>query len=104
MAATQQAENGMGTALTAWLTYFVYSQEDEIMNQIVHPAVVAAMESLKELSADEETRRRAERRELALIAERTELAAAKESGLVEALRRLIHNGMPEAQARAMLNM
>ena len=104
LVATQGAVNGMSPALIAWLMYFEYSQEEEIMNQIAHPWVVEAMTNLKDLSADEETRRRAERRELALIAERTELEAAKESGLAEALRRLIHNGMPEAQARAMLNM
>ncbi len=120
LAATQGAVNGMSPALIAWLMYFEYSQEEEIMNDIVHPAVVEAMTNLKELSSDEETRRRAERRELALIAERTELEAAKQVGRVEgrvegkvegwdagmenALNRLIQHGMPEAQARAMLGM
>ena len=67
------------------------------MNKILFPPANEPM-------SQEELEYRAMRRELALIAERTELEAAKESGLAEALRRLIHNGMPEAQARAMLNM
>ena len=112
LAAAQQVPGGRATPMDAWLTYFEHSQEEDIMNQIVHPGVVEAMTILKDMSADEETRRRAERRELALIAERTELEAAEARGeargwgnaMEAALDRLIQNGMPEAQARAMLGM
>ncbi len=124
LAATQPAAEAMGTALMAWLMYFEHSQEEDIMNQIAHPGVVEAMANLRDLSADEETRRRAERRELALIAERTELDAAREVGKLEgklegkiegrdegiaigmanALNQLIQRGIPEAQARVMLGM
>ncbi len=82
------------------------------MNQIAYPPVIEAMQQLKALSADEETRYRAERRALALIAERTEINAAERRGVAvgvalgkeESLQCMIKSGMDEAQARAILGI
>ncbi len=94
------------------------------MNQIAYPPVKEALQQLKVLSADEETRRLAEVRERSLMAERTEIEAAEERGEArgkalgetlgeargamlakqEALQSLILSGMSEAQARIILHM
>jgi hypothetical protein len=82
------------------------------MNQIAYPPVKDALQQLKTLSADEETRRLAEVHERALMAERTEIEAAEARGETrgamqakqEALQSLIQSGMSEAQARAILRM
>jgi predicted transposase/invertase (TIGR01784 family) len=104
------------TALAAWITYFAHWKEENIMNQIAYPPVLEALQQLKALSADDETRRLAEVRERAIMSERTEIEAAltkgKEIGVeigveigeARALRRMIESGIPEAQARAILHM
>ena len=90
------------------------------MNQIAHPPVLEAMQRLKGLSADEESRRMAEARELALLTERIEIDAAEKRGetrgeargisigaaqaMETAVQRLTANGMTEASARAMLGL
>lgn len=96
------------SALAAWITWFKHYKDDNIMNQITHPPVLQAQQRLKELSADEETRRRADARELALFTERIEIDAAEKRGaaqaMAQAVRRLIEIGNTEAQARAMLGL
>ena len=108
------------SALAAWITYFAHWKEENIMNQIAYPPVLEALQQLKALSADDETRRLAEVRERAMMSESTEIEAAlargkdigkeigKEIGAAqakaEALRCLIESGIPEAQARAILHM
>lgn len=86
------------------------------MNQIAHPPVLEALQRLKNLSADEETRRMAEARELALFTEQIEIDAAEKRGeargeiigatqaMEKAVRQLMANGMTEATARSMLGL
>ena len=116
------------TALSAWITWFAHWNEENIMNQIAHPPILEAMQQLKMLSSDDETRRLAEVRERALMSERTEIEAAlakgtelgkelgKELGMelgmelgaakakAEALQAMIDDGIPEARARAILHL
>jgi predicted transposase/invertase (TIGR01784 family) len=52
--------------LTAWITFFKHWQEELTMANIAHEPVKKAMNRIKQLSADEETRRLAFVRERAL--------------------------------------
>jgi predicted transposase/invertase (TIGR01784 family) len=70
-------------AVVAWITFLEHWQEDRTMAQIDYPPVQQAMEHLKRLSADEETRRLALVRERALRDERSELKGAKAEGRLE---------------------
>lgn len=108
------------SAMSAWITWFQHWKDDNIMNQIAYPPVLEALARLKSLSADEETRRMAEARELALFTERIEIDAAEKRGelrgeargeargeqkaMEKAVRQLMANGMTEAMARAMLGL
>lgn len=86
------------------------------MNQIDYAPVQQALAQLHVLSADQETRHMAERREMALMVERTETEAllargkaegraeGRAEGKLEALQCLIDEGIPEARARAMLHL
>ena len=90
------------------------------MAAIAYPPVQQALEHIKALSADAETRRLAFVRERALHDEVSELRAAREKGkregmlegelkgkrdgLDEALARLIQNGLSENQARQLLGL
>lgn len=78
------------------------------MNQIAHPPVLAAMQHLRVLSSDDETRRLAEVRERAWISERTEIEAAELRGeartKADAFKRMIARGIPEEEARIILQM
>jgi hypothetical protein len=109
-----------GSALSAWITWFQHWKDDNIMNQIAHPPVLEALQRLKTLSADDETRRLAEARELALFTERIEIDAAEARGeargevrgeargeakaMEKAVKQLMSNGMTEAQARSLLGL
>ncbi len=100
------------TALSAWIAWFAHWNEENIMNQIAHPPILEAMQQLKLLSSDDETRRLAEVRERALMSERTEIEAALAKGTelgaakakAEALQAMIDDGIPEARARSILHM
>ncbi len=102
----------LSTALRAWITYFQHWQEESIMNQIDYAPVQQALAQLHSLSADEETRRLADRREMALVTEMLETQAAEARGKAEGraevqqelLQTLIADGMPEAKARALLHL
>ncbi len=103
--------NGLGpavSALTAWITWFAHWNEENIMNQIAHPPVLEAMQHLRVLSSDDETRRLAEVRERAWISERTEIEAAELRGEARtkaaALKRMIERGIPEDEAKTILEM
>jgi predicted transposase/invertase (TIGR01784 family) len=114
------ARKPISPALAAWIQYFQHWQEDSIMNQIDYAPVQQALAHLHALSADEETRHMAERRAMALMIERTELEAGwargkaegklegklegRLEGKLESLQNLINAGIPEAQARAMLQL
>ena len=86
------------------------------MSQIARSPGLEAMQRLKGLSADEESRRMAEARELALLTERIEIDAAEKRGetrginlgaaqaVETAVKRLMANGMTEASARALLGL
>ena len=78
------------------------------MSQLSYPPVQQALEMLKNLSADDETQRKAFVRERALRDEVSQLASArmegKQEGLQEAITKMIQSGMSEAQARAILGL
>ncbi len=58
-----------------------------------NPAVQQAFQKLRQLSADEETRRRAEIRERALKDERSFLWEAREEGLEEGMKKGLEKGL-----------
>ena len=68
-------------ALAAWVAFLEHWQEDKRMEQIDYPPVQQALQRIRDLSADEETRRLAFVRERALRDERSDLRAAREAGL-----------------------
>ncbi|WP_295393295.1 hypothetical protein [uncultured Thiodictyon sp.] len=90
------------------------------MSQIANEPVRAALDKLRHLSADAETRRLAFVRERALHDERSLLKDAREEGreecmekgklegkregLEEAVARLVQKGMSERQARELLGL
>ena len=67
-------------ALMNWITFLKHWQEDEIMAEMHYPPAQQALERIRLLSADEETRYIAMARERALLDERSELAAARNEG------------------------
>ena len=75
--------------LRAWITFFKHWQEELTMAQFTHEPVQQAMDRLRELSADEETRRLAFVRERALHDEVSLLNDAKRQGREEVARNLI---------------
>jgi predicted amidohydrolase len=117
---TAQKTHLVGSALDDWLTWFAHWKDEDIMNQIAHPAVIQAAQQLEALSANEETRLMADARELAMLTERLEINAAEKRGeargvafglaqgtaqaMETAVARMVANGMSEAQARLMLGL
>ncbi|NYS59731.1 Rpn family recombination-promoting nuclease/putative transposase [Vreelandella salicampi] len=69
--------------LRAWITFFKHWQEELTMANVAHEPVKRAMSRIRELSADEETRRLAFVRERALRDEVSFLNDAKREGLQE---------------------
>lgn len=69
--------------LLAWITFFKHWQEEVTMANIAHEPVKQAMIRIKQLSADEETRRLAFVRERALRDEVSFINEAKREGLEE---------------------
>ena len=67
-------------ALAAWVAFLKHWQEETRMAQIDYPPVQQALERVRGLSADAETRRLAFVRERALRDQRSELRAAREEG------------------------
>ena len=74
------------------------------MSQLTYPPVQQALEMLKDLSADDETQRKAFVRERALRDEVSQLASARMEGLHEAITKMVQSGMSEARARAILGL
>jgi predicted transposase/invertase (TIGR01784 family) len=75
--------------LHAWIAFFKHWQEELTMASFTHEPVQQAMHRLRELSADEETRRLALVRERALHDEVSFLNEAKREGREEVARNLI---------------
>ncbi len=75
--------------LRAWITFFKHWQEELTMANVAHEPVKRAMSRIRELSADEETRRLAFVRERALRDEVSLLNDAKREGREEVARNLI---------------
>ena len=71
------------------------------MEQIDYPPVQQALERLRGLSADEETRRLAFVRERALRDERSELRGAREEGREEGLAHGMAKGMAKGMVQGM---
>ncbi len=69
--------------LSAWIAYFEHWREDTTMSSHPYEPVQRAIEKLRTLSADEETRYWAEAREKALHDEATLLLEAREEGREE---------------------
>ena len=69
--------------LTAWVTFFEHWKEESTMSQLAYPPVQQALEMLKDLSADDETQRKAFVRERALRDEIPQLASARMEGFQE---------------------
>jgi predicted transposase/invertase (TIGR01784 family) len=100
--------------LFAWVTFFEHWQEENTMSEIHYPPVQKALDCIKSLSADAETRRLALVRERALGDEAALLRYEREAGrqegkaegrlegLEEAVNRLVQSGMSEDQARRLL--
>jgi len=76
-------------ALAAWIAFLEHWHEEHTMAQIDYPPVQQALENIKALSADEETRRLAFVRERALRDERSEIRAAVERGNVDGKAELL---------------
>ena len=97
------ASTSASAALYAWVQYFEHWKEENIMNQIAYPPVKEALQQLKALSADEETRRLADVRERSLMAERTEIEAAEARGkaLGEAQGKALGEALGEARGKAL---
>ncbi|MGP9765746.1 Rpn family recombination-promoting nuclease/putative transposase [Halomonas sp. AOP13-D3-9] len=76
-------------ALRAWITFFKHWQEELTMANIAHEPVKKAMSRIRELSADEETRRLAFVRERALRDEVSFINEAKQEGRQEEAQRIL---------------
>ncbi|HAA44782.1 MAG TPA: hypothetical protein DCE28_04665, partial [Halomonas sp.] len=87
--------------LRAWITFFKHWQEELTMANVAHEPVKRAMSRIRELSADEETRRLAFVRERALRDEVSFLNDAKREGLQEGEQLGIEKGRQEAEQRAL---
>jgi len=84
--------------LRAWITFFKHWQEELTMANVAHEPVKKAMSRIRELSADEETRRLAFVRERALRDEISLLNDARREGREEVARNLISmNVLSDAQ-------
>jgi predicted transposase/invertase (TIGR01784 family) len=88
-------------ALAAWVAFLEHWREDSKMQQIDYPPVQQALERIRGLSADEETRRLAFVRERALRDERSELGAARDEGLEEGLAKGLAKGLAEGMTKGM---
>ena len=73
--------------LRAWITFFKHWQEELTMTTVTYEPVIKAMNRLRELSADEEARRRAFVRERALHDEVSFLNEAKREGMQEGMEK-----------------
>ena len=104
--------SALAQSLAAWVTFFEHWSEESAMSQLSYPPVQQALDMLKDLSADAETRHRALVRERALHDEATLIQAAeqrgeqrgKQEGLQDALIKMVASGFPEAQARSILGL
>jgi predicted transposase/invertase (TIGR01784 family) len=74
---------GRGGRLGAWVTFFEHWREEATMAGVEHAPIKAALNRVRELSADEKARRLAFVRERALHDEVTLLREAREAGLQE---------------------
>jgi predicted transposase/invertase (TIGR01784 family) len=82
--------------LSAWIAYFEHWREDTTMSTHTYAPVQRAIEKLRALSADEETRYWAKAREKALHDEATLLLEAREEGEQIGLQKGRQEGRQEA--------
>ena len=87
----------IGRHLADWITLFEHWQEDNTMQNVEYAPVQQALDRLKGLSADAETRQRAWVRERALLDENTAINAATARGMQQGMQQ----GM-QHEARTML--
>ncbi|MFZ1537226.1 MAG: DUF4351 domain-containing protein [Chromatiaceae bacterium] len=85
-------------ALANWVAFLEHWQEESTMQQIDYPPVQQALERIRGLSADEETRRLAFVRERALRDERSELGAVWDEGWEEGFAKGIAKGIAKGEA------
>ncbi|QEP42886.1 Rpn family recombination-promoting nuclease/putative transposase [Ectothiorhodospiraceae bacterium BW-2] len=89
-----------GKALRSWVKFFRHWQEErEIMSAVEYEPVQQAMTLLRQLSADEKTRRRAFVRERALRDERSALAAATAKGVAQGVELGVEQALEQALMR-----
>lgn len=89
--------------LLDWITFFKHWQEELTMANIAHEPVKQAMSRIKQLSADEETRRLAFVRERALRDEVSFINEAKREGLEQGLEQGVGKGRKDV-ARKLIEM
>ena len=90
--------------LATWIQFFKHWQEELIMADVTYEPVKKALNRIKELSADEETRRLAFVRERALRDEVSLLSEAKREGRMEGEQVGIEKGRLEAMRETALNL
>jgi hypothetical protein len=73
--------------LADWITLFEHWQEDSTMQTVDYPLVQQALDRLKGLSADAETRRQAFVRERALLDEASAINAATARGIEQGIEK-----------------
>jgi predicted transposase/invertase (TIGR01784 family) len=81
--------------LRAWITFFKHWQEELTMASFTHKPVQQALNRLRELSGDEETRRLAFVRERALHDEVSLLNDAKHEGIAQGLEQGLKQGLEQ---------
>jgi predicted transposase/invertase (TIGR01784 family) len=102
--AGERAPSGGSAALAAWVTFMEHWQEEALMAQIDYPPVKLALARVRELSADEETRRLALVRERAVRDERSALRTAREEGRIEGVLEGKLEGKLEGQAALLVRL
>ena len=80
-----------------WITLFEHWQEDSTMQTVDYPLVQQALDRLKGLSADAETRRKAFVRERALLDEASAINAATARGIEQGIEQGIEKGMQQGK-------
>lgn len=88
-------------ALAAWIALFEHWQEEDTMTLIADEPVRAALDKLKDLSADAEARRLAFVRERALRDERSLLRDAREEGRQEGRQEGLQEGQKALRQTAL---
>lgn len=91
----------VSSRLAAWVLFFEHWQEESTMANIAYTPVQQALQRVRDLSADSETRRQAFVRERALHDEITLLREATERGLKKGLAKGKAEGLKKGKAESL---